>query len=1246
MFNWISQLLGGQNLALPAGVSAEWAKALEAQLASIDDVKKLRSGLSRDAMAYVLQGEPSAVVHEAAQLQALAEVFGLTGYSDRKKTAKTVLDGLYGDFEAVPAAVMLRWARLLNAPLKQVHWGSLLTIGGHAQWLEALLLHDSGRRADVWGGEASAAKRITLQGIERLLIEAGEPPTALLHAAFASPVDSSYSQVEVRAQIVATLRDFSQALVRHRDAVRPLLMPPAVNQRLHVLKMLTRADETALREFAGEIVALAVCSSKQVRALAEPLALRCGAAASESLKALAIQGKPEQRVFALRLLWITAQKTNDDALRDFARSTAAADKAASVQALPQEWDAAAAEHAEAATYEYAVPTIDDWAVPPTPALDAAIQRLWSEMNVSIERANKQAREHYAFGQAQGHNWKLYQEAEFSASDLQQLREYLRSAQARWRGDRRHRHVYWRHAGNALQEKLASDPALTPVALAKLLDYFGLIGDDDRHHGLNYLAIGAFNSLYRASGRPSLLEFAEIAKTFEVSANGIVAAYCNQWGATLAKDWPDEAVWPFFAHHLPVLEQRLRHPGNGDYNFDRKGLFRAVATFPTPPPTLINAMFDLALGTGKSERGPAQAALASLPGKESRIVAALEDGKSEVRAVAAQWLHALRYAPAVDALEQAVAKEKQDVAKGAMLDALQALGRPVERYLDRDKLAEEARKAVAKELPKDLAWLPWSALPQVHWTDNGQPVPAETLRWLLVQAVKQKSPEPNAVLRKYCAMFAARDREALGQWLLETWIAEDTKPIAAETANEQARKHAQSMHGFMQSHPQYYQNDPNFGKSIDELFALYLPGYLRQPAGSAIGSKGLLAVAAACAGERAAAAAGRYLKEYYGTRAAQGKALIAMLAWIEHPSATQLMLSIGSRFRTKGIQEEATRQAEALADRKGWTLAELADRTMPSAGFDETGTLELSFGERVFVAKLLPDFKIELFNPDGKKIAALPEPRLDDDAERAKDAKKALSNAKKEIKSIVALQTDRLYEALCTERDWPAEDWALYLNRHPVVRRLCQRVVWSVVEDGRTTLSFRPLDDGSLTDVDDHPVELPADARVRLAHDSTLDAETVARWSQHLSDYEVVPLFQQLGKGRYALPEQQRKERHVGDFEGHLIEAFALRGRALKLGYTRGATEDGGWFYTYEKRFPTLGLVATIEFTGNPLPEENRTVALIKLAFSAAGQDRWQRSDLALEEVPTILLSECYNDLRLIAAEGSGYDADWKKKTEY
>jgi Domain of unknown function (DUF4132) len=360
-----------------------------------------------------------------------------------------------------------------------------------------------------------------------------------------------------------------------------------------------------------------------------------------------------------------------------------------------------------------------------------------------------------------------------------------------------------------------------------------------------------------------------------------------------------------------------------------------------------------------------------------------------------------------------------------------------------------------------------------------------------------------------------------------------------------------------------------------------------------------------------------------------------------------MLAIGNRFRTKSIQEEASRQAEALADRKGWTLAELADRTIPTAGFDETGELELSYGPRIFKARLLPDFKIELFNPDGKKIASLPEARQDDDAELAKTSKKSLSAAKKEIKSIVDLQTDRLYEALCTGRDWSYADWNAYLNSHPVVRHLVQRLVWLHESESGTRSVFRPLADGSLTNETDDAVQVPAQARVRLAHDTLLSTEAVQRWQQHLLDYEIKPLFQQLGKRTYELPSDKVNAKAVVDFKGHVLEAYALRGRANKLGYQRGSAEDGGWFSIYEKRFPTLGLSAVVEFTGNTLPEENRTVALVGLYFSSSSKENsWERGEIPLNKVPKVLLSECYNDLRLMAAEGSGFDPNWEKKSAY
>lgn len=1238
IFKWLRQTLSGAP-QLPEGVSRDWYDSLASLLKPVDTLTNSRDGLAEDIIGFVLYGEPIAVLHELSQRSGVFEYLHWAAWLGRigKKERNP-----YEDFRDVPAPVALRWAKVVEATSAAGGaWTAGLVMPGQIRWPEALLRHAESALSMSGIDGRNRNSCLSATAFEAMLVEDGAPPQALIVSAFASPAGTGYRAGEAQ-KLVGALADFPEALARHAESIRPALDTAQAAQRLLILSLLDRAGADVLARFAPELSAMAVSSSKQVRAAAEPLLRKCAKDAIEPLRALAIDASADRRVHALRLLRAIARQHGDDVLEAFVRDTAKADKAPNVAALLTEWDEVITAQPVATTrYDYEMPVIE-WACEMTPALGVALDQFWQEANAALAKSNRLRREAHAAAKAQGQKWKLEEQELLSDADRRALEASLMSKEARPRTRSRDDLDTWGLLDAPLT-KLTSASGMTPVAALKTLAFLGLTR---RHQQISWAVVSAFDSLHRASGRPTLLEVAELLRPYGYGAETILQTYCTRWGGALARNWPDAAVWPFFAHHLDLLVRNLSPAGEKGYWLDRAGLFAAIATLPTPPESIVNALFDLALGTAKSERPAAQQALASLPGKEARIIHALSDGKSEVRTVAAQWLGRLRHAPAQSALETAVAKEKQDVPKGAMLDALQALGQPVERYLDRHALAPEAAKTLAKGIPKELEWFPWAAMPPVRWADNREPVAEEILRAFIVQAFRQKSPEPNAVLRKYCAMFDPHDREAFGQFVLDSWLHEDVKPIPPDEAMTRAVNHARQMHGYMQSSPQYFQGDPNLGRSVEELTAAYLPSFLRQPAGSAIASKGILAVAAACAAERAAAPVARYLKDYYGTRAAHGKALIAMLAWIEHPAATQLMLAVGNRFRTKSFQEEATRQAEALAERKGWTLSELADRTIPSAGFDESGELELSYGQRSFTVRLLPDFKVELFNPEGRKITALPEPRQDDDQDLAKLSRKAFSATKKEIRSIVDLQTDRLYEALCTGRQWSFEDWSLYLNRHPVVRRLLQRLVWVQAEDGRVVRSFRPLDDGTLTDAEDNEVELAAAARVQLAHDSLLSAEDVARWQQHLADYEIAPLFQQIGKGVYALPPDRARDPELKDFEGHLLEAFALRGRALKLGYTRGQAEDGGWFHVYEKRFPTLGLVAVLEFTGNPLPETNRTVALLSLSFSSTAGESWERGRIALGEIPRVLLSECYNDVRLIAAEGTGFDPGWQKKSEY
>ena len=1175
---------------------------------------------------YVLSGQDPGVLQRLGGSPYGIDVFLHHGASrDERSAGQRVLAG----FADQPVEVMHRWCRVLEAAFAGHghRWGQGMPPVGGLEWPELVLRH----AVQVVRGTDQLP--FALADLGRVLARDGASSADLLAASLELSGTAGYQDDGGRPAL-ARLPGFDGLLLEHRAQVAAAATVGAPGRRVAVLGLLDALDPAGLPAFTDVVVRAATANAREVRARGEVLfrrlAMHDRGSATSALRGVATDGKPDERARALQLL---RDRARDDADRAWAEETAADDRAASVRALVDAWRAA--EETVPAAHEPEPPALPpvDWTVP----RDVA-DRVARTVVDDLIRRTRQANEAGARLAAVHPTHRHRETAVPHRRSATALAEALSATQPVRAPVPPFGSSPFPGSRSAVVEQATS---LEPAAAVQLLRACGFLDDHPR-----WVWPEVLEHHHRVHGRPDLLAIQQLLDGVGIDGfRQVWGAWASTYGP-LGRDWPAEDVWPFVARNLDAV-LAYGHVRPDDWHFDSAGFFAAMATFPRLPARALERLYDIALGTQRSVRGLAQDALTRDPGRVPRVTAALGDGRGEVRSVAARWLARTPDREALPALQAAWAKQKQDVVRGDLLDALEALGEPVADYLDLAATTAAAEKFVARGLPAALGWLAWEAVPDVTWADSGDPVPRAVVQWLVGTAVKARSPEPNAVLRRYAELVTPGDRERLGRHLLEAWTAEDLRPVPIAEAEQRALQEAMVYHHWYAADP----SSPYHGKTVAEVAAMLLPRFARQPVGSAIASKGLLAVVAATGGRDVVPPVERYLKEWYGQRAAQGKALIAMLAWVEHPAATQLVLSVGSRFRTKSFQQEATRQAEALAERKGWTLAELADRTIPTAGFatgPEGAVLELSYGDRVFSARLLPDLNVSLTGPDGRQLATLPSPRQSDDAELATAARKALTAAKKDVKAIAKQQAERLYEALCTERSWPVDDWRRYLVDHPVVGPAVRRLVWVAVEPdrpGEPVASFRPLDDGTLTDVDDDEVDLAPHLLVRLAHDSLLPDADVRRWVEHLADYEVDPLFQQLGKGTYELPDDRRQQTEVADLEGHLLEAFALRGRALKLGWTRGPSEDAAWFYSYRKRFPTLGLVAELGFTGNVLPEENRAVALTRLSFHRELQaDR--TAPVPLAEVPSVLLSETVGDLRLLAAEGTGFDADWERKTQY
>ena len=737
-------------------------------------------------------------------------------------------------------------------------------------------------------------------------------------------------------------------------------------------------------------------------------------------------------------------------------------------------------------------------------------------------------------------------------------------------------------------------------------------------------------------------------------------------------------WPWFAERPGLLREAL---GRSD------SVVRALeilGAMPRLPVGLSAVVADVAVGDSKVNRPLAQAVLRSHP--QVRVLAeqALGERRAEVRASAAAWVGSLGRADSAPVLTAAVRKEKKDVVRAALLAALGECGGDVGEFLSPRALGAEAARGLKSKTPSSLAaWFDFDSLPPVRWADGaGGPaglVDPDIVRWWVVLADRLKDPSGRGIIGLYLSLLETADAAALAGRVVRAWIARDARHPDPEESRAHAQVAGRRAYDGAQRWLARCRADKNWADSLEwaesqaaitleEHVAAAYAEHQRTYVGSAVADKGLLAFAAGMDDGELAGLVRAYMRDNPGRRA-QFDALVRALYANGGRQALQVLLSIARRHKMAGVQATAAALVQETASERGWSAEELADRTVPTAGFDGDGLLRLSYGQRDFTGRLTPDFKIEVSDETGRTRKSLPPARAGEDAETVKVAKKRLSAARKEAKEVLTLQSERLYEAMCASRTWSAHEWKELLAGHPLVGRLVTRLIWTAAAPAADstnpakgsdrdatgdadpaapadpgtprqtplegeTLTFRPTEDGELLGADDAVVELEPHAVVSLAHRVRLTDEEAAAWRQHLADYGVEPLFDQLSA---VVPRIEKNQKVLTDLQGHMTDSFTLRAAALKRGYKRGEVMDAGFFDAYVKDFAALDLTAVLGFTGACLPEENVSCATTGLSFTHGGH-----YEVPLTGVPPVLLAECRADYAALAALGP-YDPDWKKK---
>ncbi len=695
--------------------------------------------------------------------------------------------------------------------------------------------------------------------------------------------------------------------------------------------------------------------------------------------------------------------------------------------------------------------------------------------------------------------------------------------------------------------------------------------------------------------------------------------------------PPDALWPYLAQRFDVIDEAFGLQPQKGVKLSRVAAVRVLCRLPKPPARYFGQLLEAATGETKAGRAEARSMLADAPDVSQHVSALLNDSRQAVRAGAAEWIAERNDVAAIPKLKARLKKERSELAKAAILTTLDGLGEDLSGFVGPKALLEEAEKGLKKAKLDKLDWLGLDHLPKVRYRSNRQ-VPDEVLQWWIFLAVKLKQPGGNALFDIYMERLNPEDAQKLSGWVLDSWYNYDTARPSEQEGAAYAKQNAANRFNYMKKWYKEYTKE----QAYEDLKREFMSNYLN----SGAATKGLLAL---CKHSQPAIAADRvrtYLKNH-GSRTSQASALLELLAAIGDPVTLQVVIAAATRLKQKGVQKFAGTLVEKVAEAKSWSMDELGDRTVPSAGLDEDGVLQLPCGpdEKIYLATIGDALTLQIRNPDGKVIKSLPSGQ--DDA--TKDSKKQLSASRRELKQVIAMQSARLYEALCSERQWKVGDWKRDIAEHPIMRKLAERAVWlGLDKDGSVTDAFRPTAEGDYTDENDDDVDVDRFATIRLAHGALIGESDATAWERHLKDYEVEPIFAQFGRTLLTVDKTQESSTVIEDRKGWVTDTFTFRGAASKLGYERGEAMDAGYFNEYLKGFQSAGLLAVIEFSGNCLPEENVPAAMMSLSFERYSGGSRTGGTVKLSEVPPVLLSECWNDYRSMVAKAA-YDENWEQK---
>ncbi len=384
---------------------------------------------------------------------------------------------------------------------------------------------------------------------------------------------------------------------------------------------------------------------------------------------------------------------------------------------------------------------------------------------------------------------------------------------------------------------------------------------------------------------------------------------------------------------------------------------------------------------------------------------------------------------------------------------------------------------------------------------------------------------------------------------------------------------------------------------------------------------------------------KILNYVLNNRGAMSAHVVTTMAMLGTPKALQKVDFISRKEKDKRTKASAIEALETAAKELKLTKDELLDKITPDFGISSNGVLEIDFGNRKFTMKITADLELSIIDENGKILKTLPKANKSDDAEKFKEGEFKFKEIKKELKEQVKMQKERLESGLSKNRLWNKQNWLELFALNPLMKQFAIGLIWGIYENGKVIKTFRYMEDGSFTDINDDSFTIPENSFIGMIHPIELSKEDILKWKEQLKDYEISQPFNQLDREIYILPKEKEELLSLNDFEGYMVGRGTIKQKLYKLGWTNGTVEDAGCFYYYTKQMREHNLNVDLDFMGDYMGnyDDFGDVPLYGIIF----RDMKNNESKLLKDIPARLLSEIYYEIKKLADSGSGFNADWK-----